>query len=166
MAGNENIHCNVSQNRPMKCAAIFLVGIAALTSSYGQDPAAFRIKGVALGLTEKEFVDSKIPAVIADSRRRGVGIVVHHRWIGIAVANAIVTIPVSVAGIVGRIRIFRIFVGSVWVVAPVPVPPRTPPPWRAEVADKDDFLEMIEATKPMISIKAVVETVKTSKAQG
>ena len=93
--------------------------------------------------------------------------VVQQRWIGIAVTKAIVTILVSVAGVVGRIRILRIFVGSVWEVAPVPAPPRTPPPWKAEVSDKDDFIETVEATKPMISIKvAVVQTIKAWKTQG
>src|SRR6266478_6209633 len=85
-----------------------------------------------------------------------------------AVIAAVITPRrVAVSGVVGRIRIFRIFVGSVWVVAPVPTPPRTPPPWKAEVADKNDFIETVEAPKPIISIKvAVVETVKGSKAQG
>src|SRR5229473_1102326 len=78
-----------------------------------------------------------------------------------AVIAAVVTprqvaISVTVAGVVGRIRIFRIFVGSVWAVAPVPTPPRTPPPWKAEVADKDDFIETVEAPKPIISIKVAV----------
>src|SRR6266480_353461 len=90
--------------------------------------------------------------------------VVQHRWIDIAVTKAIVTVAVTIAGVVGRIRIFRIFVRFVWVVAPVPTPPRTPPPSRAEVADKDDFIKTVEATKPIISIKvAIVETVKGSK---
>jgi hypothetical protein len=76
---------------------------------------------------------------------------------------AIVTIPVSVVGVVGWIGIC---VGFVWVT-PVRAPPRTPPPWRGEVADKDDFVEMLEAMKPIISIEvSVVETVKASKAQG
>src|SRR5947208_5382032 len=89
--------------------------------------------------------------------------VVQHRWIGIAVIKAIVTIPVSVAGVVGRIRIFRIFVGSVWEVTRVP----TPPPWKAKVANKDDFIEMVETTKSIASIKvAVVETVKGPNARG
>ena len=86
---------------------------------------------------------------------------------GRPITIALVAILVSVAGVEGRIRIIRISVGSVWVVAPVPAPPRTPPPWKAEVADKDDFVEMPEATKPIISIKSsIVETVKASKAQG
>ena len=105
--------------------------------------------------------------VIFVVRATVIAAVVHHRWIGIAVTIAIVSISVSVAGGVGRIRIFRILVGSIWVVAPVPTPPRTPPPWKAEVADKNDSIETVEATKPIISIKvAVVETVKGSKAQG
>ena len=89
----------------------------------------------------------------------------------VAVSVAIVTIPVSVAAVVGwirivrRIRIVRIFVGSAWVVAPVPSQPGTP--WKADVPDKDDFIETAGATKPIISTKvAVVETVKASKAQG
>src|SRR5207248_2343571 len=92
--------------------------------------------------------------------------IVSPRRVAVSITIAIVTIPVSVAE-VGRIRILRIFVGSVWVVAPVPAPRTTPPPWKAEVADKDDFIETVEATKPIISIKvAVVETVKTWRAQG
>jgi hypothetical protein len=87
--------------------------------------------------------------------------IVTRRRVGISLAI------VTIAGVVRRIRILRIFVGSVWVVAPVPAAPRTPPPWKAEVADKDDFIETVEAMKPIISIKvAVVETVKASKAQG
>ena len=40
-------------------------------------------------------------------------------------------------------------------------------PWKAEVADKDDFIETVRATKAMMSIKvAVVETVKAWQAQG
>jgi hypothetical protein len=86
---------------------------------------------------------------------------------GRPITIAIVTILISVARVEGGIRIFRISVGSVWVVAPVPVPPWTPPPWKAEVADKNDFIETVEAPKPIISIKVgVVETVKASKAQG
>src|SRR5258708_9186251 len=89
--------------------------------------------------------------------------VVQHRWIDIAVIKGIATIAVSVAGVVGRIRIFRIFVGSGWEVARVP----TPPPWKPKVANKDDFIEMAEATKSIASIKvAVVETIKGPKARG
>src|SRR5947207_1072703 len=86
---------------------------------------------------------------------------------GQPIAIAIATILISVAGVEGRIGIIRISVGSVGVVAPVPVPPGTPPPWKAEVADKDDFLETVEATKPIISTKVdAVETLKASKAHG
>jgi hypothetical protein len=93
--------------------------------------------------------------------------VITGRRVAISVTIAIVTIPVSVAGAgVGRIRIFRILVGAVCVGTPVPTPPRSPPPRKSEIADKDDFIETVEATKPIISIKvAVVETVKRSKAQ-
>jgi hypothetical protein len=85
--------------------------------------------------------------------------VVQQRWIDIAVTKPIATI----AGVVGRIRICRIFIGSLWVVSPIPAPPGTPPPWKAEVADKDDFIETVEVTKPMISMKlAVVGIVKAA----
>jgi hypothetical protein len=77
-----------------------------------------------------------------------------------------VTIPVPVAGVERWMRIIRISVGSVWVVVPVPAPRRSPPPWRGEVADKDDFVEMLEATKPTISIKISIETVKAPMTQG
>jgi hypothetical protein len=78
----------------------------------------------------------------------------------ITVTIAIVTILGSVAGVVGRVRIRRILVGSVWVVAPVPAPPKTPPRWKA---DNDDFIETVKATKPIISIK--VQMIKVPKAQ-
>src|SRR5947207_10337663 len=72
---------------------------------------------------------------------------------GRPITIALVTIVVSVAGVEGRIRIIRISVGSVWVVAPVPARPRAPPPWKAEDADKDDFFEMVEVMKSIISIE-------------
>jgi len=104
-------------------------------------------------------VRAAVIAAVVTPRRVAISVIIAGRPITIA----IVIIPVSVAGVVGRIGIS---VGSVWV-APVPAPPRTPPPWRGEVADKDDFVEMLEATKPIISIKvSIVETVKASKAQG
>jgi hypothetical protein len=70
---------------------------------------------------------------------------------GVSVSVTIITIPVSVAGVVGRIRIvgrigiLRIFVGPVCVVATVPCLPRTP--WKAEVPDEDDFIETVGASK-------------------
>src|SRR6202040_3764823 len=80
--------------------------------------------------------------VISVIRAAVIAAVVTSIWVAILVTIAgrpiaIVTILVSVAGVEGRIRIIRISVGSVWVVAPVPAPARTPPPWRGEVADKD-----------------------------
>src|SRR4051812_20437356 len=87
--------------------------------------------------------------------------------VSVSVTITIVAIPGGVPrvvgwiGIVGRIRILRVIVGCLWVVAPVPAPQRTP--WKAEVADNDNFVETMEATKPVISIKvAVVETIKLS----
>src|SRR5262249_38609449 len=68
----------------------------------------------------------------------------------------------SVARVVGWIGRS---VGSVWIDR-VPVPPRTPPPWRGEVADEDDFVEMLETMKPITSIKiSIVETIKVSKVK-
>src|SRR5438552_14493890 len=100
-----------------------------------------------------------IGVVVVIQRRVDISVIIAGRPITIA----IVTISVSVAGVIGGIGIYVRFV---WV-DPVPAPPRTPPPWRGEVADKDDLVEMLEAMKPIISIKvSVVETVKASKAQG
>ena len=99
--------------------------------------------------------------IIFEVRGAVISAIVKQRRVAVSVTITIVTIPVSVAGvigrigIVGRVRILRIFVRSVWVVAPVPSPPRTP--WKAEVADDDDFIEMVEATKPIISIKVAVD---------
>src|SRR4029077_14944629 len=100
--------------------------------------------------------------VIFVVRAAVIGTVVTPIWVAILVTIpgrpitiAIVTILKSVAGVEGRIGIIRISVGSVWVVAPVPVPPGPPPPRKAEVADKDNFPETI-----------AVEMVKASKAQG
>jgi hypothetical protein len=100
-----------------------------------------------------------IGVVVVIQRRVDVSVIIAGR----PITTAIVTIPGFVAGVIGWIGIY---VGFVWV-DPVPAPPRTPPPWRGEVADKDDFVEMLEAMKPIISIiVSVVETVKASKGQG
>jgi hypothetical protein len=100
-----------------------------------------------------------IGVVVVPQRRVDISVIIAGRPIIIA----IVTIPGFVTGVIERVGII---VGFVWV-NPVRTPPRTPPPWRGEVADKDDFVEMLEAMKPITSIKAsIVETVKASKAQG
>ena len=97
-----------------------------------------------------------IGVVVVIQRRLYISVIIAGRRITIAR----VIIPVSGAGVVGWIGRH---VGSVWVK---PVPPRIPPPWRGEVADEDDLVEMLEAMKPIVSIKvSIVETVKASKAQ-
>src|SRR6266566_1973608 len=112
-------------------------------------------------------VRAAVIAAVVTPKWVAIFVTIAGRTIAIAIAIAIATILISVAGVEGRIGIIRISVGSVWVVAPVPVPPGAPPPWKAEVADKDDFLETVEATKPITSTKVdAVETVKASKAQG
>jgi hypothetical protein len=95
--------------------------------------------------------------------------IVKQRRVAVSVTITKVAIPISVAGVGRRVgiggRIRVIFIGSVWIG--VPARPRTPPPWYAGVADKDDFIGPVEATKPFISTKvAVIEMVKASKAQG
>src|SRR5207247_7050921 len=105
--------------------------------------------------------------VIFVVRAAVIGAVVTPKWIAILVTIAgrtiaIATILISVAGVEGRIGIIRISVGSVWVIAPVPVPPGTPPQWKAEVADKNDFLKTVEATKQIISTN--VDAVEKFKA--
>ena len=97
--------------------------------------------------------------IIFEVRGAVISAIVKRRRIAVSVTIVRVTVSVFRAGVVGRI-ILRTFVGRVWVVAPVPSPPRTP--WKTEVADKDDFIETVEATRPITSIKvAVVETIKT-----
>ena len=100
-----------------------------------------------------------IGVVVVIQRRGDISVIIGVGRITIAV----ITIPVSVARVVGWLGIY---VGSVWV-DPVPAPPRSPPPWRGEVADKDELVEMLEAMKPIISIKvSMVETVRASMAPG
>src|SRR5438552_18171428 len=74
--------------------------------------------------------------VIFVIRAAVIAAVVTPKWIAIfvtiagrTIAIAIAIILISVAGVEGRIGIIRMSVGSVWVVAPVSVTPRTPPPW-------------------------------------
>src|SRR5215472_18799692 len=112
------------------------------------------------------LVRAAVIAAGVTPRRVAISVIIAGRPIIIA----IVTIPVSVAGVVGRIGINRISVGSVWVT-PVPAPPRTPappppripaptpPPWKAEVADKDDVVEVVEVVESVESVE-VVEVVE------
>jgi hypothetical protein len=89
-----------------------------------------------------------IGVVVVPQRRVDISVIMAGRPIIIA----IIAISGFVTGVIGWIGIY---VGFVWV-DPVPAPPRIPPPWRGEVADKDDFVEMLEAMKPIISIKVSV----------
>src|SRR5215467_14246947 len=103
------------------------------------------------------LVRAAVIAAVVTPRRVAISVIIAGRPIIIA----IVTIPVSGAGVVGRIGIIRISVGSVWVTpvpssprTPAPSPPRTPapPPWKAKVPDKDGLVEIVEAEKLIISI--------------
>src|SRR5437870_3687254 len=107
-----------------------------------------------------------IGVVVVIQSRVDISVIIAGRSITIAITITIVTIPVSVAGVAGVVGWIGIRVGPVRV-GPVPSPPGTPPPWRGEVADKDNFVEMLKATKPISLIKLfIVEMVKASKAQG
>src|SRR5262249_54294688 len=91
-------------------------------------------------------VRAAVIAAVVTRRRVAISVIIAGRPI------TIVTIPVSVAEVVGSVRV-------------APVPPRTPPPWRGEAADKDDFVEIVEARKSIISIKvAVIETIESMKS--
>src|SRR5205823_8951563 len=153
---------NLLHSFPVDTGDVYVVAVFSEETTDGG-----RVMAVPRNCVFGENIAHSTFVVIFVVRAAVIAAVVTPRRVAICVTIAIVTIPISVAGVVGRIRIIRISVGSVWEVAPVPTPPRTPPPWKAEVADKDDFIETVEATKPIISIKvAVVETVKASKAQG
>jgi hypothetical protein len=53
--------------------------------------------------------------------------------------------------------------GTVAAVIPVWVAPApTPPPWKAEVADKDDIVKVVEMMESMIPIE-VIESVETTE---
>src|SRR5262245_12301890 len=82
-------------------------------------------------------VRAAVIAAVVTPRRVAISVIITGRPITIAR----VTIPMSVAGVVG----------SVWV-ARVP----TPPPWKAEAADKDDFVEVVEVMKSIIPNEVAV----------
>src|SRR5438552_13264837 len=84
-----------------------------------------------------------IGVVVVTQRRVDISVIIAGRPI------AIVTVSVSVSGVIGGIGIYVRFV---WV-DPVPAPPRTPPSCRGEVTEKDDWVEMLEVMKRIIWIK-------------
>src|SRR5260370_24013838 len=152
---------NLVQSLPVDTGDVYVVAVFSEETTDGG-----RVMAVPRNCVFGENIAHSTFVVVFVVRAAVIAAVVISRRVAISVTIAIVTIPVSVAGVVGRIRIIRISVGSVWGVAPVPTPPSTPPPWKAEVADKDDIIETVEAPKPIISIKvSIVETVKASKAQ-
>src|SRR4030095_8558641 len=79
-----------------------------------------------------------IGVVVVIQRRVDISVIIAGRPITITIT--IITIPGSVARVV--VGWIGICVGFVRV-DPVRTPPRTPPPRRGEVADKDDFVEML-----------------------
>src|SRR5204862_7745871 len=105
-----------------------------------------RVMAVSGNCVFGEYVAYSTFIVIFVVRAAVIAPVVTPIWVAILVTIAgrpitIAIVLISVVGVEGRIGIIRISVGSIWVVAPVPVPPGTPPPWTAEVPDNDDFLE-------------------------
>src|SRR5205823_10099746 len=153
---------NLLHSFPVDTGDVYVVAVFSEETTDGG-----RVMAVPRNCVFGENIAHSTFVVIFVVRAAVIAAVVTPRRVAISVTIAIVTILVSVAGVEGRIRIIRISVGSVWVVAPVPAPPRTPPPWKAEDADKDDFFEMVEVMKSIISIKSSnVETVKATKAQG
>lgn len=79
---------------------------------------------------------------------------------------------VSVTGTVADVVVATIVPVRITWVAQTRTPPRTPtpPPWKAEVANKDDVVEVIEMVEAIKSVKSIVsneptiiETVETTE---
>src|SRR6266550_2569168 len=70
-------------------------------------------------------------------------------------------IAVSITGTVAAVVVTAVIAVRV-ARAPTPTRPRTPPPWKAEVADKDDVVEVVEMMESMIPNEAaIIESVET-----
>ena len=61
----------------MKCIAILLLLIRTIVPVSAQDPAAFRFKGLALGVSEGQFIDLHIKAAVSELSDRKSGIVIY-----------------------------------------------------------------------------------------
>ena len=160
---------NLLHSFPVDTGDVYVVAVFSEETTDGG-----RVMAVPRNCVFGENIAHSTFVVIFVVRAAVIAAVVTPKWIVISltIAGCPITISkviilISVTGIEGGIRILRISVGSVWVVAPVPVPPGTAPPSKTEVADKDDFIETVKRTKPTMSIKvAVIEPVKASNAQG